>query len=411
MPFANNDFIILASHLIKFKMHKHTFAKALEMKRYAWLILLMIAVYSCKNSDNFTIEGMITNANSDFVYLEKLELAGPTPVDSVKLNTDGSFKLSGAVSEPTFFLLKLNPVKFVTLLVDSTDHINFSADYINYTKAYKIEGSLGSEQVAKLNKQLQMTNLRIDSIKTIVNLSKKDKNFNERLAGWQNEIDTIKAKQIAFSTKFVNDNPFSLASVLAIYQKFNDGSFVIQDLQTIKVAASALHSMYPKSTHTQALYEDTKRMMKRSNEIQMKQMIEKYGQNSPDITLENAYGKEVTLSDFRGKHVLLQFWASYDRASRIQNPVLKENYKKFKRKGFEIYQVSVDSLKGDWLQAVEEDQLNWTNVSIINSDYSALMKFNVNHIPMNYLLDEEGNIIGKDLQGPALHAKLNEILN
>ena len=409
MPFSNNDFIILASHLIKFKMHKHIFAKGLKMKRYTWLLLIVASVYSCKNKDNFTIEGTISNANADYVYLEKLELSGPTPVDSAKLENDGSFKFAGAVSEPTFFLLKLNLVKFVTLLVDSTDQVNFSADYINLTKAYKVEGSLGSELVAELSKHLQTTNLKMDSITTIIKLSSKDKNFEERLAVWQAEIDTIKADQVAYSTQFVLDNPFSLASVLAIYQKFSDGSFIIQDLQTIKVAASALHSMYPNSSHTQALYEDTKRMMQQAKNLQMKQMIEKYGQNSPDITLKDAYGKDVTLSDFRGKHVLLQFWASYDRASRIQNPVLKENYNKFKRKGFEIYQVSVDSMKGDWLQAVEEDQLNWTNVSIINSDYTALMKFNVNQIPMNYLLDEEGSIVDKNLQGPALYAKLNEI--
>lgn len=381
------------------------------MKRYVWLIILFVIAYSCKNSDNFTITGSISNAQVDYIYLEKMELSQTIPVDSAKLDNEGNFKLSGSVSQPTFFLLKATPSKFVTLLVDSTDQIQFSADFINFSKAYKVEGSLGSENVAKLNNHLASTNFKIDSIKTLISLSKNDNGFNEKLKTWKAEVDTIKQNQIKYSESFIIDNPFSLASVLAVYQKFNDGSFVVQDLQTIKVTASALHSMYPNSTHTKALYRDTKQLMKQSNDIKLKQMIDQYGQNSPDITLKNQYGKDKTLSDLRGKYVLLQFWASYDRVSRIQNPVLKENYKKFKHKGFEIYQVSVDSMKGDWIQAIEDDQLTWTNVSIIDADYSALMKFNVNHIPTNYLMDKEGNIIEKDLKGPALHAKLNEILN
>lgn len=381
------------------------------MKRYVWLIILFVIAYSCKKADNFTITGSISNAQVDYIYLEKLELSRTILLDSAKIDKAGNFKISGSVSHPTFFILKATPSKFVTLLVDSTDQVEFSADFINFSKAYKVEGSFGSENVAKLNNHLAVTNFKIDSIKTMISLRKKDEHFSKRLLAWQSEIDTIKQQQIKFSNNFILENPFSLASVLAVYQKFNDGSFVIQDLQTIKVTASALHSMYPKSTHTQALYRDTKQMMQRSDNIKIKQMIDKYGQNSPDITLKNQYGNDKTLSDLRGKYVLVQFWASYDRVSRIQNPVLKENYKKFKRKDFEIYQVSVDSMKGDWVQAIEDDQLNWTNVSTIGTNFSALMNYNVNQIPMNYLLDKEGNIVGKNLSGPALHAKLNEILN
>ena len=206
-------------------------------------------------------------------------------------------------------------------------------------------------------------------------------------------------------------NPFFTCSVLAIYQRYDDESYVMQDLQTIKTAASALHTMYPQSPYTQALYEDTKNMMKNVQNIKLRQLIDAYGRNSPDIVLPDINGKDVALSSFEGKYVLLHFWSANDRDSRIQNPVLKENYTKFKGKGFEIYQVSIDTVKNEWLQAVNEDQLTWTNVSDMEGSYTALANYNVRAIPANFLLDREGKIVAKDLKGPALHRLLSEILN
>ena len=112
--------------------------------------------------------------------------------------------------------------------------------------------------------------------------------------------------------------------------------------------------------------------------------------------------KEIALSSFKGKAVLVQFWAAVDRNSRIQNPVLVELYKKYKNKGFEIYQVSVDQNRAEWVDAIDQDHLTWANVGDMNGSKLAVGTYNVQSIPYNYLLAKEGAIVGKNLQGPAL---------
>jgi peroxiredoxin len=381
------------------------------MKKLVLIVFVIAVAISCKKEPSFTIRGKITNADVSKIYLEKLALSGPIPFDSAKIDNQGNFKLTGKVSFPTFFLLKLNENKFITLLIDSMEKVTFAADFTSFASDYKIEGSIGSQKVQELNQKLDKTNSKLDSINSLINLSQNDFDFEYRLEKWQKEKYAIATQQVEYSQKFVADNPFSLASILAIYQRFNDNNYIIQDLQTIKIAASALHTMYPESEHAKALYDDTKNMMKSASNLQMKQFIQQHGKNSPDIVLPDKNGKEVALSSFLGKHVLLHFWSVNDKSSRIMNEVLKENYAQFRSKGFEIYQVSIDSIKSQWVRAIEEDGLSWTNVGDMSGSITALNNYNITSIPSNYLLDKEGNIVAKDLKGPALHNALSKLLN
>jgi peroxiredoxin len=371
----------------------------------------VLLLASCTKSGNFTIEGTLTNAQEATIYLEKLEISGSTPFDSAKIDSKGNFKLSGSVSYPTFFLLKLKNEKFVTLLIDSLEKIRFSADVINFARDYKISGSDGSEKVKDLHSYLQRTNTKIDSISYLLNQSLGNPNYAVQKNAWIAEINAIIESQIVFSKNFVNNHPFSLASVLAIYQKFNNGEYVIQDLQTIKVAASALHSMYPNSVHAQTLYNDTEKLLQNIRSSEMNSFIEKNAVNSPEISLPDVNAQNVPLSSLMGKVVLLQFWSAQDPVSRLQNEVLKENYSRFKAKGFEIYQVSIDKNEQIWKKAIQEDGLNWVNVGDMKGSVDALNLYNISQIPSNYLLGKDGSILAKNLKGPALNKKLNEILN
>ncbi|MDA3817692.1 MAG: TlpA disulfide reductase family protein [Prolixibacteraceae bacterium] len=380
------------------------------MKKIIFIIAAVLALYSCSD-DNFKIEGTITNAQTSMIYLEKLGIDRTTPIDSSEINKKGQFKLSGSVSYPTFFLLKLNDQKFVTLLIDSLEEITFSADYVNFSNDYLVKGSFGSKKVKQLNDKLSKTNTSIDSIRSLMSLSTANKDYQKQEKEWGREIASIYEDQQEFSKIFIEENPFSMASVLAIYQKFNNGNYVMQDLQTLKMAASALHSMYPKSVHAQSLYRDTEKLIRDIKAQEMNEFVDKYGTNSPEITLPNPNGKEIALSSLRGKTVLVHFWSAADRTSRIINQVLKDNYQKFKSKGFDIYQISVDENREAWENAIKQDGLTWINVGDMNGSLSAVNSYNITSIPSNFLLDEEGNIIGRDLKGPALHRKLNEILN
>jgi peroxiredoxin len=202
-----------------------------------------------------------------------------------------------------------------------------------------------------------------------------------------------------------------MASVLALYQKFDNQEYVVKDLQAMRVAASALNSIYPESGHVKALYQNTLELIQQEKNAKLQRLIQEQGENSPEIVLPTPDGKEVALSSLRGKVVLLQFWSAVDRNSRILNEALVEAYRKYKSKGFEIYQISVDDNRIEWVDAIDKDGLIWINVGDMKGSKQAVQNYNIQTIPYNYLLDEEGVIIAQNLKGPALDNALSKILD
>ena len=375
------------------------------------LFAIAVVLGSCsKNENQFSISGVVTHAEGDTIYLQELLNSQIKPIDKAKIDKKGEFEFKGQTSIPTFYLLRLNS-SLITLLVDSAEQVFVQADKANFGREYIVSGSTGSEQVRMLDSKLQDTRSKLDSLKSLNNLHDGNPAYDAIRPRWSDEYDSIVKDQIEFSTNFVRENPFSMASVLALYQKFdnNDPNFIVRDLQVMKTAASALNSFYPESEQVKALYNNTLQFVRREQAAKMKQFIEEQGENSPDIVLPNPDGKEIALSSLRGKVVLLQFWAAVDRGSRIQNPVLVELYKKYKNKGFEIYQVSIDDNRAEWVDAIDKDKLSWINVGDMEGSVIATRNYNVQSVPYNYLLDKDGVIVAKNLQGPALDKAVGKL--
>jgi peroxiredoxin len=367
---------------------------------------------SCKKDNHFTISGKITHAEGEPIYLEELLTSTRKQIGETKINGKGEFKFEGQVGIPTFYLLKLSDQNFITLLVDSAETVSIEADAANLHREYNVSGSLGSAQVKGLDTKLKQTRHKLDSLQSLHELYNGNPEYDNIRPIWSKEYDGIVEEQVAFSTKFVQENPFSMASVLALYQKFNtdDQYYIIRDLQVMRTAASALNSIYPQSEQVQALYNNTLQYVRQMQAEKIQKFIQDKGENSPDIVLPNPEGKDVALSSFRGKIVLLQFWAAVDRGSRIQNQGLVEAYKKYKNKGFEIYQVSIDENRIEWVDAIDTDKLTWTNVGDMEGSVQATRVYNIQSVPFNYLLDEEGVVLAKNLKGPALDKALSKLL-
>lgn len=135
------------------------------------------------------------------------------------------------------------------------------------------------------------------------------------------------------------------------------------------------------------------------------------GAPAPEFAMNDVSGKPVSLSSFRGKVVLVDFWASWCAPCRQENPNVVAAYNQFKDKGFTILGVSLDKDKAAWEKAIVDDKLTWTHVSDLKYwDNAAAKLYKVQSIPANFLLDKEGRIIAKDLRGQALTAKLAEVL-
>lgn len=386
------------------------------MKRTFFLFaIVLIAFSSCKNKKSFVVKGLIKGETKDYIYLDRVDVNIPVLIDSAKIRKNGSFRMRIRADVPDFYQLGYSSSDFITLLASPGEKIRLTFEGDRIYKNYTVEGSEETRKIKALDDDLAITTRKLDSLSAVYNKASSEPDFEKRGPELEEQFMTILKAQRRKNIEFIINNTTSLASIKAIYQKVNDDTYVLydpKDLQYLKILNDSLSKYFPRSKHVQALAGDFSREMAQMYANRIHAITQDIPETRLDPDLKTVDGKRVTLSSLRGKYVLLTFWSTASRVCVEENLQLKEYYKLYNRKGFEIYQINLDGNEEAWKNAVRFDELPWISAREDNpQDPRFARLFNVKALPANYLFDREGNIIAKDLHGRNLQIKLNQLFN
>ena len=386
------------------------------MKRILFLLTLVLFAFSgCKNKDRISISGVINGEKKDYIHLSRLNVNTPVLIDSSKIGRNGVFRFRIKAKEADFYQLGYSSSDFITLLAEPGEKIDIVFDGKNLFENYSVNGSPGSEKLRVLDADLAITRRKLDSLSTLYTSESSKPGFEIRAAGLEDQFTSILKDQRRKNIIFIINNITSLASIKALYQKIDKNTYVlydIKDLQYLKIVTDSLTKYYPASKHVQALESDFSKEMNQMYANRLRSMADTIPETKLDPDLKTIEGKRIALSSLRGKYVLLTFWSVRSKDCIEENLRLKDFYKKYKAKGFEIYQINIDPSESDWRAAVKFDELPW--ISTREDDPEELLNtriFNVRSVPSNFLFDRQGNIVATNLHGRALQIKLEQLFN
>jgi thiol-disulfide isomerase/thioredoxin len=385
------------------------------MKRIIFLLTLVIIITGCNHKNQFSVNGVIKDSKTKYIYLNKLDVDTPILIDSAKISRKGSFRFKVKATGPDFYQLGFSTTNFITLLAEPGERINLLFNGKDLFENYSVKGSAGSAKLQVLDLFLAETKRKLDSLSTLYTKASHEPGFDVRGPLLDAEFKDLVKAQRKNNIVFIINNINSLASIKALYQKINPQTYVLydqHDLQYLKIVSDSLTRHYPNSKQVQALARDFKKEL---NQMLFSQ-IEQISKNLPNTVLDpdlvNIAGKRVSLSSLKGKYVLLTFWSVQSRDCIEENLQLKEFYKLYNKKGFEIYQINLDENEEQWRAAVRFDELPWINTREDNpKDPKNALLFNVKTLPANYLFDKESKIIASNLHGKELQLKLDQLFN
>ena len=329
------------------------------MKKNLILLLIAIVAISCnqKQEEKVLLTGSVEGVESGTVYLQKFRNKTFDVIDSAEI-VNGEFSFAKDVELPEIYGLSLDTTKNSFLLFLDENVANVVLDSVNYYRNTTVEGS-------------ELHNLYV-----------------EYRSDRDTEIDA-----------FIRKHPSSLVSAYALYRDYSYRLTPDEIRSNIELLDPSLRN----TPYVEALEE----LIPTLEEVAV-------GNEAPNFTSTDAEGNSVEFADYIGKSkfLFLDFWASWCGPCRRENPNIVRAYEEYKDKGFDIFAVSLDHSREGWVAAIEKDNLSWTNVTDLKHwDSEPAKLYGVRVIPSNFLIDENGVIVAKNLKGEDLHNTLNDLLN
>ena len=347
------------------------------------LFVFVLALIGCQHTPTFTIEGTITHANGETLYLEHTGLVKTTALDSCVLDANGDFKLHAVAPEhPDFYRLRIAS-QSLPLAIDSTETIAITASRDSLSHTLAIEGSDNSLAIAQLRATAR----------------------------------TASREQLREHAKtIIVTNPRSLAAYYAVFLK-QGGQYIwnifdAADRRMYQAVATSFNVWMPNYERTKALYAQVTDILKAEREMQqqaaMRQLINDAENTVLDISLTDDNGITQSLTDLRGKLIVLDFSAIEMEQSQGYIFELRELYNRYHNRGVTIYSVSLDRNKLLWEDGVVN--LPWTNVYAGEQAIEVMTRYNVQSIPTLFLLDRKGNVQGSYTNFEQLDADIRKHL-
>lgn len=376
------------------------------------IFIALTVLVGCQtgSSPGYVVEGTVNGTEATTIYLDYLTDQQVMTIDTAALEEDGGFRMDGTTDERGFYRLRTASDNYWLVLMGPDDHIEIEVDVADPNSATLVEAPeasaafqevmdfliAGQDELMALRQeaqQLQMTGGTPEQMQAI-QLQYQQADAERRQA--------LKARLESETDPFVKTY---LLSALNINQEY----------EYVKNTAQRLRDEFGENPYLTGILQrvDQVEQQRAAQEAQEElQASLQPGVEVPDIVMKNPQGQDMRLSDLRGQVVLVDFWASWCKPCRVENPNLVKAYEAYHDQGFEIFSVSLDKNRAKWVKAIEDDGLVWPyHVSDLQGwSNAAARTYGVNSIPFALLIDQEGKVVDKNLRGPALEAALEEIL-
>ncbi|WP_346237542.1 redoxin domain-containing protein [Niabella insulamsoli] len=387
------------------------------------LIILSVALFSLaacnqEQKHSFKISGKIANTSGRQIYLEEVPIGTMRPVivDSAALDKDGRFEIETETGEATIYNLRIdqNTYPVASLINDKPSveiEVVMNAENNQLPEKYEVKGSPASQKMKDFlfafNDKLQNIFEGVSKIDSLSAKGTPDSTIAPLLQASKADMDA--AKNYVLDEMKKSDNPALTIYMLGFYQSSTGNPALgLEPLSNEQVNGIIADVIQKNPGHT-GMVALQKELQSQQNSTAQGGWV---GKPAPDFTLPDVNGNPVALSSFKGKYVLLDFWASWCKPCRIENPNIVEAYNKFKNKNFTVVGVSLDQAKNAWLKAIKDDELTWPHLSDLRFWESPVVAlYGFEGIPFNVLIDPQGKIIAEGLRGRFLESKLEEVLN